>query len=60
MFVLTDNGGFDVTPEGLLTQNVRVFLLENREEARLLVRYQADDSHLADVIAPGASIFAQE
>ena len=46
IFVLTDNGGYDIEPEGILTVNERVFLLENQDEARRLVRYQADDSHL--------------
>jgi len=34
IFVLTDNGGYDIEPEGILTHNERVFLLEHREEAR--------------------------
>ena len=52
VFVLTDNGGYDIEPEGLLTANERVFLLEHREEARRLVRYEADDSHLTGQTAP--------
>jgi hypothetical protein len=43
IFVLTDNGGYNVEPKGIVTANDRVFLLEHREEARRLVRYQADD-----------------
>jgi hypothetical protein len=42
IFVLTDNGGYDIEPEGLLKANERVFLLENQDEARRLVRYQFD------------------
>jgi hypothetical protein len=53
-FVLTDNGGYDIEPEGILTHHERVFLLEHRDEARRLVRYQADDSHLTDTVT-GAS-----
>ena len=30
------------------THNEHVFLLEHRDEARRLVRYEADDSHLTD------------
>ncbi|MDA1093709.1 MAG: hypothetical protein O3A25_10655 [Acidobacteria bacterium] len=45
-FVLTDYGGYDIEPEGILRANERVFLLENQAEARRLVRYQADDTHL--------------
>ena len=43
IFILTDNGGYDIEPEGVLTDNERVFLLENQEEARRLVRYVVDD-----------------
>mgnify|MGYP003644845008 CR=1 FL=1 len=50
IFVLTDNGGYDIEPEGILTHNERLFLLEHRDEARWLVRYQADDSHLTDTV----------
>ena len=42
----TDDGGFQVTPQGIVTPNDRVFLREHRDEARRLVRDQADDSHL--------------
>ena len=58
IFVLTDNGGYDIEPEGILTVNERVFLLGNQEEARRLVRLKADDSHLTDATAPASSAFA--
>jgi hypothetical protein len=58
VFVLTDDGGFQVTPQGLLTANERVFLLEHRDDARRLVRYQADDSHLTDAAALSSPVFA--
>ena len=48
----TDDGGFQVTPQGIVTANDRVFLREHRDEARRLVRYQADDSHLTREAAP--------
>lgn len=51
-FVLTDDGGFLVTPRGIVTDSEHVFLLEHRDEARRLVRFQADDSHLTDAAAP--------
>ena len=59
IFVLTDDGGFQVTPQGLLTANERVFLLEHREEARRLVRYEADASHLTDTPAQADSLLAR-
>ena len=52
IFVLTDNGGYDIEPEGILRHHERLFLLENQEEARRLVRYVADDSHLRGHSAP--------
>ena len=58
-FVLTDNGGYDIEPEGILTHTERVFLLEHRDEARRLVRYQADDSYLTDATAPVTSAVTQ-
>ena len=57
-FVLTDNGGYDIEPEGILTHTERVFLLEHRDEARRLVRYQADDLHLTDAPAPSSPVIA--
>jgi hypothetical protein len=48
----TDDGGFQVMPQGIVTPNDRVFLREHRDEARRLVRYQADDSHLTGQTAP--------
>jgi hypothetical protein len=54
----TDDGGFQVTPQGIVTPNERVFLLENQDEARRLVRYQADDSHLTDAAALSSPVFA--
>ena len=59
IFVLTDNGGYDIEPEGILTRNERVFLLDHQEEARRLVRYQADDSHLTDATPPAISAFGE-
>ena len=59
IFVLTDNGGYDIEPEGILTANERVFLLENQDEARRLVRYQADDSHLTDATSPAIPAFGE-
>ena len=56
-FVLTENGGYDIEPEGILTHNERVFLLEHRDEARRLVRYQVDDSHLTDAAKPATRAF---
>lgn len=54
----TDDGGFQVTPQGIVTPTERVFLREHRDEARRLVRYQADDSHLTDAAAPAMPAFA--
>jgi hypothetical protein len=45
-FVPVENGGFLVRPQDLLTYTERMFLLAHRDEARRLIRYQADDSHL--------------
>ena len=59
VFVLTDNGGYDIEPEGILTAIERVFLLEHRDEARRLVRFQADDSHLTDATPPAISAFGE-
>ena len=58
-FVLTENGGYDIEPEGILTAIERVFLLEHRDEARRLVRFQADDSHLTDATPPAISAFGE-
>jgi hypothetical protein len=48
IFVLTDNGGYNVEPKGVVTANDRAFLLENQEEARRLVRYQANNMAWTD------------
>ena len=56
-FVLTDNGGYDIEPEGILRHHERLFLLEYRDEARRLVRDQADDSHLTGQTAPESLAF---
>lgn len=47
-FVLLADGGFQVVPSDVLTPDDRAFLAAHRAEARAVVRYQADDSHLYD------------
>jgi hypothetical protein len=53
-FVPTNDGGFRVEPSGRMTPSEQAFLRTHRDEARRLVRYQADDSHLTDTVT-GAS-----
>ena len=57
--VILDDGGLLVTPQGIVTATERVFLRENQDEARRLVRYQADDSYLTDATAPVTSAVTQ-
>ena len=45
-FALKDDGGFRVVPWDKLTPADDVFLRAHRDEARRILRYQADDSHL--------------
>ena len=45
-FELLDDGRFRVVPPSLLTPDDLAFLRANRDEARRVVAYQADDSHL--------------
>jgi hypothetical protein len=45
-FVLLADGGFRVVPPDLLTADDTAFLRAHRDQARAVVRYQADDSHL--------------
>jgi hypothetical protein len=56
---VTDDGGLLVTPQGIVTATERVFLRENQEEARRLVRYVADDSHLTGATAPADSLLVR-
>ena len=46
-FVITETG-FDITPEGILTQRDRAFLLEHLDEAKRILNYEADDAHLRE------------
>ena len=48
---VTDDGGLLVTPQGIVTATERVFLRENQDDARRLVRHVADDSQLTDAAA---------
>ena len=45
-FELTSDGGFRVTPASVLTPEDIDFLRRHRDEARRILQYQADDSHL--------------
>jgi hypothetical protein len=47
-FRLEDGGRFRVLPYHLLTPDDVVFLRARRDEARQVLEYQADDSHLYD------------
>ena len=47
-FELTSTGGFRVTPGSILTPEDVSFLRQHRDEARRVLQYQADDSHLMD------------
>lgn len=45
-FVQQPDGGFLVEPHGLLTAEDVAFIQRHRAEARRVLEYQADDSHL--------------
>jgi len=45
-FELKDGGGFRVRPVEVLTPDEVAFLRANRDEARRVLEFQADDSHL--------------
>jgi hypothetical protein len=45
-FALLADGGFRVEPADVLTPDDSAFLKAHRDEARAVVRYQADDAHL--------------
>ena len=45
-FVLKPDGGFRVEPPSVLTADDTTFLRAHRDEARRVLDYQADDSHL--------------
>jgi hypothetical protein len=45
-FELKDDGGFRVIPPNVLTTEDTDFLRAHRAEARRVLEYQADDSHL--------------
>jgi hypothetical protein len=45
-FELKPDGGFRVIPSTVLTADDVAFLRERRDEARCVLEYQADDSHL--------------
>ena len=45
-FVLKPDGGFRVVPADVLTPDDTRFLRAHRDEARRVLEYQADDSHL--------------
>lgn len=45
-FKLVDGGRFRVIPPDLLTPDDIAFLKARRDEARQVLEYQADDSHL--------------
>ena len=45
-FELRPNGGFRIVPAAVVTSDDRVFLNVHRDEARRVLEYQADDSHL--------------
>lgn len=45
-FVLEAGGRFRVVPPSALTADDKVFLRARRDEARAVIEYQADDSHL--------------
>lgn len=47
-FELTSDGGFRVTPGSILTPEDIGLLRQHRDEARLVLEYQADDSHIKD------------
>ena len=38
--------GFDITPQGILTPRDRAFLLAHLDEAKRILRYEVDDTHL--------------
>ena len=40
--------GFDITPQGILTPRDRAFLLAHLDEAKRILRYEADDAHLVE------------
>ena len=44
-FDITESG-FDITPEGILTPRDRAFLLAHLDEAKRILRYEVDDTHL--------------
>ena len=44
-FVITETG-FQITPDGMITRGDRAFLLEYLDEAKRILRYEADDAHL--------------
>jgi hypothetical protein len=45
-FELRPNGGFRVLPAAVVTSDDMQFLSVHRDEARRVLEYQADDSHL--------------
>ena len=47
-FVPQPDGRFRVEPASLLTSADRAFIRQHRDEARRVLEYQADDSHLWD------------
>ena len=49
-FRLLDGGRFCVDPPDLLTPDDQAFLRAHRDEARRVLEYEADDSHLRGVL----------
>ena len=52
-FELKANGGFRITPASVLTTDDIAFLQVHRDEARRVLEYEADDSHLFSDSGPG-------